>query len=64
MDTKGPITYSSVNISYIFVIIDVTLLSQTQHLTISSKYAIQTLPNHWVIEFGHPQNLVTDRGTD
>ena len=30
----------------------------------SSKYAIQTLLDHWITKFGPPQFLVTDRGTE
>ena len=66
MDTKGPISPSSQNNSYIFVIIDAfshfVVTNPAPHIT--SKYAIQTLLHHWITKFGPPQYLVTDRGTE
>ena len=66
MDTKGPISPSSQNKSYIFVIIDAfshfVVTNPAPHIT--SKYAIQTLLHHWITKFGPPQYLVTDRGTE
>ena len=66
MDTKGPISPSSHNISYIFVIIDAfchfVVTNSAPHIT--SKYAFQTLRHHRITNFGPPQNLVTDRGTE
>ena len=66
MDTKGPISPSSQNNSYIFVIIDAfshfIVTNPAPHIT--SKYAIQTLLHHWITKFGPPQYLVTDRGTE
>ena len=65
MDTKGPISPSSQNNSYIFVIIDAfshfVVTSPAPNIT--SKYTIQTLLHHWITKFGPPQYLVTDRGT-
>ena len=66
MDTKGPIYPSSNNNSYLFVSIDdfshFVVTNQAPHFT--SNYAIQTFLHHWITKFGHPQYLVTDRGTE
>ena len=66
MDTKGPISLSSSNISYIFVIIDAcshfVVTNPAPYIT--SKYAIETLLHHWITKFGPAQYLVTDRGTE
>ena len=66
MVTKGPISPSSQNNSYIFVIIDAfsnfVVTNPAQNIT--SKYAIQTLLHYWITKFGPPQYLVTDRGTE
>ena len=66
MDTKGPISPSSQNNSYIFVIIDAFshFVVTNPAPNITSKYAIQTLLHHWITKFGPPQYLVTDRGTE
>ena len=66
MDTKGPISPSSQNNSYIFVIIDAFshFVVTNPAPNINSKYAIQTLLHHWITKFGPPQYLVTDRGTE
>ena len=66
MDTKGPISPSSQNNSYIFVIIDAFshFVVTNPASNITSKYAIQTLLHHWITKFGPPQYLVTDRGTE
>ena len=66
MDTKGPISPSSQNNSYIFVIIDAFshFVVTNPAPKINSKYAIQTLLHHWITKFGPPQYLVTDRGTE
>ena len=62
MDTKGPISPSSNNNAYIFVIIDAfshfVVTNPAPHII--SKYAIQTLLDHWITIFGPPQYLVTD----
>ena len=65
MDTKRPISPSSQGNFYTFVIIDAfSHFVVTKHAPqIPSKYAIQTLPNHWLTKFGPPPYLVTDRGT-
>ena len=66
MDTKGPINPSSHNKSYIHVIIDafshfvVTVPIKSNN----AKTAIKTLLHHWIIEFGPPIYLVTDRGSE
>ena len=56
MDTKGPISLSSQNNSYIFVIIDAfshfVVTNPAPHIT--SKYTIQTLLHHWITKFAHP----------
>ena len=66
MYTKGPISPSSNNNSYIFVVIDAfshfVVTNSAPHFT--SKYAIQTLLHHWITKFGPPQYLDTDRGTE
>ena len=65
MDTKGPINPPSHNKSYIHVIIDafshfvVTVPIKSNN----AKTAIKTLLHHWIIKFGPPINLVTDRGS-
>ena len=66
MNTKGPISPSSDNNSYIFAIIDAFdhFVVTNPAPNIPSKYAIQTLLHHWIIQFGPPQYLVTDRGTE
>ena len=66
MDTKGPISPSSQNNSYIFVIIDAFshFVVTNPAPNITSKNAIQTLLHHWITKFGPPQYLVTDRGTE
>ena len=66
MDTKGPISPSSHNKSYIHVIIDafshfvVTVPIKSNN----AKIAIKTLLHHWIIKFGPPIYLVTDRGSE
>ena len=66
MDTKGPINPSSHNKSYIHVIIDAF-----SHFVVTvpiklnnAKTAIKTLLHHWIIKFGPPIYLVTDRGSE
>ena len=66
MDTKGPINPPSHNKSYIHVIIDafshfvVTVPIKSNN----AKTAIKTLLHHWIIKFGPPIYLVTDRGSE
>ena len=66
MDTKGPINPPSHNKSYIHVIVDafshfvVTVPIKSNN----AKTAIKTLLHHWVIKFGPPIYLVTDRGSE
>ena len=66
MDTKGPIDPPSQNKSYIHVIIDafshfvVTVPIKSNN----AKTAIKTLLHHWIIKFGPPICLVTDRGSE
>ena len=66
MDTKGPINPRSHNKSYIHVIIDafshfvVTVPIKSNN----AKTAIKTLLHHWIIKFGPPIYLVTDRGSE
>ena len=66
MDTIGPISPSSHNNSYIFVIIDAfshfVVTNPAHHFT--SKYAIHTLLHHWITKFGPPQYFLTDRGIE
>ena len=66
MDTKGPINPPSHNKSYIHVIIDAF-----SHFVVTApiksnnaKTAIKTLLHHWIIKFGPPIYLVTDRGSE
>ena len=65
-DTKGPINLPSHNKSYIHVIIDafsqfvVTVPIKSNN----AKTAINTLLHHWIIKFGPPIYLVTDRGSE
>ena len=66
MDTKGPINPPSHNKSYIHVIFDafshfvVTLPKKSN----KAKTAIKTFSHHWIIKFGPPIYLVTDRGSE
>ena len=66
MDTKGPINPPSHNKSYIHVIIDafshfvVTVPIKSNN----AKTALKTLLHHWIIKFGPPIYLVTDRGSE
>ena len=66
MDTKGPINTPSHNKSYIHVIIDafshfvVTVPIKSNN----AKTAIKTLLHHWIVNFGPPKYLVTDRGSE
>ena len=66
MDTKGPINPPSHNKSYIHVIIDafshfvVTVPIKSNN----AKTAIKTLLHHWIIKFGPPIYLVTDRESE
>ena len=66
MDTKGPINPPSHNKSYIHVIIDAF-----SHFVVTvpiksnkAKTAIKTLFHHWIIKFGPPIYLFTDRGSE
>ena len=66
MDTKGPINPPSHNKSFIHVIMDafshfvVTVPIKSNN----AKTAIKTLLHHWIINFGPPIYLVTDRGSE
>ena len=66
MDTKRPINPPSHNKSYIHVIIDdfshfvVTVPIKSNN----AKTAIKTLLHHWIIKFGSPIYLVSDRGSE
>ena len=66
MDTKGPINPPSHNKAYIHVIIDafshvvVTVPIKSNN----AKTAIKTLLHHWIIKFGPPIYLFTDRGSE
>ena len=66
MDTKGPINPPSHIKSYIHVLIDafshfvVTVPIKSNN----AKTAIETLLHHWIIKFGPPIYLVTDRGSE
>ena len=64
-DTKGPISPSSEENSYILVIVDAfthyVALNPVHHC--NDYYAYTTLYEHWVAKFGLPEILVTDNGT-
>ena len=66
MDTKGPINPLSHNKSYIHVIIDafshfvVTVPIKSNN----AKTTIETFLHHWIVKFGPPIYLVTDRGSE
>ena len=69
MDTKGPITPSSQNKPYkqvIHVIVDafshnvVTVPIKSNN----AKTAVKTLLQQWIVKFGPPVYLVTDRGSE
>ena len=63
MDTEGPISPSSQNNSYIFVIFDAFshfVVTNTAH-HITSKYTIQTLLHHWIKNLDpHNISLLTE----
>ena len=66
MDSKVPINPPSHNKSYIHVISDafshfvVTVPIKSNN----AKSAIKTLLHHWIIKFGPPIYLVSDRGSE
>ena len=66
MDTKGPINPLSHNKSYIHVIIDAFshFVVRVPIKSNNAKTAIKTLLHHWIIKFGPPIYLVTDRGSE
>ena len=66
MDTKEPISPCSEGISYIFVKVDAFGHFFVTHPApyVSSKHAIKTLLHQWITNFGPPQYLITDRGTE
>ena len=66
MDTKGPINPPSHNKSYIHVIIDAFSLFvvKVPIKSNNAKTATKTLLHHWIIKFGPPIYLVTDRGSE
>ena len=65
-DTKGPLTPSSEGNCYIMVIVDAfthyVALNPVPHC--NAYYAYTTLYEHWIAEFGLPEILVTDKGTE
>ena len=65
-DTKRPISPSSEGNSYIMVIVDAfthnVALNPVPHC--NAYYAYTTLYEHWMAEFGLPEILVTDNGTE
>ena len=65
-DTKGPISPSSEENSYIMVIVDAfthyVALNPVPHC--NAYYAYTTLYEHWIAKFGLPEILVTDNGTE
>ena len=65
-DTKGPISSSSEDNSYIMVIVDAftdyVALNPVPHC--NAYYAYTTLYEHWIAKFGLPDILVTDNGTE
>ena len=66
MDTKGPFNPPSEHKSYIHVIVDafshfiVTVPIKSNN----AKTAVKTLLHHWIIKYGPPIYLVTDRGSE
>ena len=65
MDTKGPITPSSQNKSYIHVFVDAFSHFVTVPIkSNNAKPAVKTLLHHWIVKFGPPIYLVTDRGSE
>ena len=66
MHTKGPITLSSQNKSYIHVIVDAfSHFVVTVHIkSNNTKTAVKTLLHHWIVKFGQPIYLVTDPGSE
>ena len=66
MDTKRSINASSHNKSYIHVIIDTVshFVDTVPIKANNAKTAIKTRSHHWIIKFGPPKFLVTDRGSE
>ena len=66
IDTKGPINPSSNGNHYIFVMVDAfsNYVVVVPAPRINAKYAINTLVNHWIVKFGPPLYLVSDRGSE
>ena len=66
LDTKGPISPSSEESSYIMVIVDAfthyVALNPVPHC--NAYYAYTTLYEHWIAKFGLPEILVTDNGRE
>ena len=65
MNTKVPITPPSQTKAYIHVIVDAF-----SHFVVTvpiksndAKTAVKTLLHHWIVKFGPPIYLVTDRGS-
>ena len=64
MDTKGPISPSSHGNSYVYVIVD----AFTHYVVLQpsprndAANALNVLFDHWVVKFGIPDILVTDKG--
>ena len=66
MDTKGPVTPSAQNKSYMHVIVDAfgNFVVTVPIKSNNAKTAIKTLFYHWIVKFGPPIYLVTDRGSE
>ena len=66
MDTKGPVTPSAQNKSYMHVIVDAfsNFVVTVPIKSNNAKTAIKTLLHHWIVKFGPPIYLVTDRGSE
>ena len=65
MDTKGPITPSPQNKSNIHVIVDAFshFVVTVPFKSDNAKTAVRILLQHWIVKFGPPIYLVTDRGS-
>ena len=66
MDTKGPINPPSPRKSYFHDIVDAFshFVITVPIKLINAKTAVKSLLHHWIIKFGPPIYLVTDRGSE
>ena len=66
MDTKGPISPSLDENSYVYVIVDAFTPYVVRHSSPKNNTtnALTVLFDHWIYKFGIPDILVTDNGNE